>query len=159
MRAAIAMTLCLLAVSAGAQPANRAAEHEARAWLKPCKEKIKDFQKLCLQNQSNFIEQYVYAKAGELPAMGSTSASFRKTSQDDLDYNRVGMPLNLVQSCAWQAVRMASTRGQTSVYGQRDAMDAICAALSINEVAAANERANRLLLELRTNPARMPNDD
>jgi hypothetical protein len=156
----VAALVCLLAAApAAAQNANRVAEQEARTWLKPCKERTKDLQGLCLQNQGSFIEQYIYAKAGDPSAMGSTSASFRKTSLNDPDYYRIGMPQSLVQSCAWQAVRMASTRGQTAVSGQRDAMDSICAPLSMNEAAAAIERANRLLFELRTNPARMPADD
>jgi hypothetical protein len=148
----IAATLCFLAPPACAADPNAAAEREAHVWLAPCKENDKQRQQLCLSNQRNFIEQYVWAKAGSLSSMGSTVASFLPT--DASNPLHLGMPQSLMQSCAWQAVRMQSTRGQ--VASERALMLEICRKLTPNEIAAADDRAEQLLRELRTTPARLP---
>ena len=159
MRVAIgALALILAAGPVSAQDANARAEKEARSWLKPCKESDKSIQQMCLLHQQNFIHQYVFAKSGDTSAMGSTSFSFSTPIIGPLvKMSWIGMPLNLVQACAWQVARMESTRGDAR--SERLVASIRCDVLSPNERRAALERAVFLLAELREAPAKEPNDE
>ncbi len=88
----------------------RRAEGEARSYLPACTEKDDDRQQLCLIEERNFVEQYVYAKAGDVLAMGSTASSFDEHAESEEfkkepAYNGgAGRPFNAVQTCAWRMV-------------------------------------------------------
>ena len=151
----------LLAVAAeAAQPAppaaNQRAEKEARSFLRPCPSGPD--QKLCLTNQQNFIEQYVYAKSGDRGGQSSTSASFDtdhvKAPDDNYDY--LGLPQNQIQSCAWRIVMAQSADTQT---GDTAIVSRKCGLLDHAGQTLALRRADELLHELRTSPAKTPSDD
>jgi hypothetical protein len=139
-----------------AQPANQRAEKEARSWLIPC-ELTGTRQDTCLQAQKNFIEQYVYAKAGDAGAQHSTASSFGSSAFNDPEgLNRLGMPRNAVQACAWWQVAAQNPRALPS---ERRVADEVCAALPPDDARAGRRRAEQLLQELQTAPARMPPPD
>ena len=152
------LSLLLSSSLAQAQLANRRAEAEARSFLSPCKE-VSEEQPLCRLHQRNFIEQYVYAKAGDLGAMGSTSSSFtRHPLTEDPHLFDLGSPAeNLVQACAWQMARAEATRGGNGI--ERGTAAERCRTLNQTERLAAGERAAQLLRELRAAPASTPSGD
>ena len=150
------LALALLPTIALAAAPNAAAEREARSFLPPCKPGPD--RQLCLIHQRNFIEQYVYAKAGDFPAQRSTAESFDtlhlKTDAVLSDY--VGMPRNQLQSCAWWLV---DAQQDTSLANPDALIRHACGGLGGVMQSLAMHRADLLLHELRTHPARMPSDD
>lgn len=162
VRTAIACSLrsifltVLPTISLAADP-NQAAEREARQFLTKCPPG--EAQETCLIHQRNFIEQYVYAKAGDHAGQTSTAASFDMHHPPD-DTTCLGLPQNQIQSCAWRIVIVQF--GAPSPYptdiDARMIQDG-CGKLSPVEMAISERRADELLRELRTHPAATPSDD
>jgi hypothetical protein len=164
MRSFLAAALCTaLAFPAFADAAsppdpNQLAEREARQFLRPCEPRYKgEYVQLCLVDQRNFIEQYVYAKAGDYMAQGSTAYSFDTHRLPD-DLSWTGMPQNQVQSCAWRIVIVQYGHPDVQPF-DAELMGPACSPLSRVEQVVAGRRADELLRSLRASPARMPADD
>jgi len=157
MRPLIA-ALALLPTLAFAADPNALAEKEARQFLRPCQPG--ETQQLCLIHQRNFIEQYVYAKSGEKGGQSSTADSFdthHLMTEPSLSIG-LGMPQNQIQSCAWRVVIVQY--GHSDIWAADTGMvRSACGTLDQTGQAIALRRADELLRELRTNPARMPSLD
>ena len=155
MRLFIAALLIVMALPAAADDPNARAEREARAWLRPCRESDRQRQQLCLINQREFILAYVYAKAGDTSAMINIASrlSPRRDAGENPD-QWLGMPKNLVESCAWEAARIQSMSGDTSAY--KNILGRHCVSLTPNQLTLADERVEQLLEELRHAQARVP---
>src|SRR6185437_5337209 len=96
-----ALLAALIATPALAQPANKRAEKEARGYLTTCHFADAHKQGMCQQNQANFVETYVYAKAGDLPSIRDTAVSFARRSPRADPFLSLGIPVDQVQACAW----------------------------------------------------------
>jgi hypothetical protein len=155
MRALVALLILLPTLAAAADP-NALAEKEARSFLRPCP--AGPNQQLCLLHQRNFIEQYVYAKSGDDIAQRSTAESFdtNHLQTEEVLSGYIGMPQNQLQACAWWLVVAQS--GKYTV-DPGPIVRATCAKLSPTMQPLAMHRADELLHELRTTPAREPSDD
>ena len=169
--AAAAIAFLLITAPAAAQTPNQKAEAEARSFLIKCAFPD-DRQFSCLIHQRNFIEMYVYAKAGDLSGIGSTADSFQPSKADAPGYMTemdIGMPVSPLQSCAWWIVRASaplrdSQRKEGPMLqqlfrnGRIQLANDICAHLSDDDRVAARRRAEVLIKELHTTPAQMPPD-
>lgn len=154
----IALVYPAFAGKPSASDPNQIAEREARQFLRPCAEKYQgEAIQLCRIDQRNFIEQYVYAKAGDYLAQGSTALSFDTQHQPD-DLSWVGMPQSQIQSCAWRIVIIQYGHPEVQHF-HADVMRSACALLDPAEQFIAIRRADELLRSLRVNPARIPPDD
>jgi hypothetical protein len=149
--------------------AGRRAEAEARRYLGRCQfTEIK--QSLCLQQQRNFVEMYVRAKSGDPSAMGSTASSFeppRPGATEDERLGRLGLPISIVQTCAWRIVRITARfdeyiAKQTPHFQQLETesraryANSTCERLTEDDQAAARRRAEVLIQELQTAPVKTP---
>jgi len=151
-----ALFMVLIATPALAQPANKRAEKEARGYLTPCHFAAAHKQVMCLQNQANFVETYVYAKAGDVSSMSSTAASFSPPSpREEPDFS-LGLPVDQVQACAWRIVTADASRATPNASLTQDMVRYACQALSGRRQDAAAARADHLEQELRTSPASLP---
>jgi hypothetical protein len=166
---AIAVALLAATTCAAAGPkrpggAIQQAEAEARAYLPACTEKDDGRQQLCLITERNFVEQYVYAKAGDVVAMGSTAASFDENAESeefkkDPAYNGgAGRPFNAVQTCAW---RMVIVDQPVPPHGRIDVelADIACRQLSDAGRAKAMFRAREVEREIGQHITPMPPED
>jgi hypothetical protein len=166
---AIALALLAAATCAAAGPKRAAAaiqraEAEARSYLPACTEKDDDRQQLCLITERNFVEQYVYAKAGDVLAMGSTASSFDEHGESD-DFEKeaaynggAGRPFNAVQTCAW---RMVIADQPVPPHGEIDAelAETACGPLSDAGHEEAVARARQVEREIGVHTTPMPPDD
>jgi len=142
-----ALLLATIAV-AHAQPANQRAEAEARGFLLPCHQPDQKRQDDCRTHQQYFVELFIAARSGEISSMELLAGQFNHTGS-------IGLPRDQVQACAWQlaAADLAPTAQQ---YGAR--MDArnVCGALSPLRYAHAEDRADRIVQQIQTEPTQLP---
>ena len=142
----------LVGVPAFAQPANRQADAEARSFLPPCQESDPQREALCQTNQRSFVEQYIFAKAGDLLAMGITAAAFGPHNGERSETEWLGVPQAPVQACAWRMVRFERSHDKLD----EDASRRACGTLSDGDRTKAAHRAEQLVHELNTSPAKLP---
>ncbi len=106
--AAIGLLLSLLvssqAIAQQLAPATAAVEREARAMLKPCKERDPERQDLCFGNQQDFIRNYVWARAGSpggaVSLVSDLAGPNPRLSESPDDY--LGIPTSRAEACAWR---------------------------------------------------------
>ncbi len=149
-----AITLILTASFAHAKTPNQRADAEAKSFLTACNFSIQTRQGLCEINQSNFVEEYVYAKSGDISAMGSTAASFSPPPRD----LSLGVPTLPIQACAWRLLIALRNPNHEDPL-PRDMVAVACSHLPIADQTAARRRAEVLERELVTAPAVTPPDD
>jgi hypothetical protein len=149
--------LFLLPSIAFAADPNVMAEKEARSYLRPCPPGPD--QQNCLMSQKIFIEEYVWAKSGERSGQSGVADAFNPDSRKNTDNAKMylGMPQNEIQSCAW---RLVIVQYQSDVWeADKSMVRLICGRLDQPSQVLAMRRADQLLRELHTNPAREPAAD
>jgi len=156
MRTIIAALAFLPMVAFAADP-NALAEKEARQFLRPCP--AGEDQKICLINQRSFIEHYVNAKAGVHRGQSNTADCFdtNHLMTKEILNSYLGLPQNQIQSCAWRVVIIQYGHSDRLV-GDTGMVHHACDMLDKTQQAIALRRADELLRELRTNPAREPDE-
>jgi hypothetical protein len=157
MRGLIIALVVLPTVAFAANP-QQLAENEARGFLRPCKPG--GDQQICLINQRNFIEQYVYAKAGDHDGQTSTADSFdtNHLMTKEVLVNYLGMPQNQIESCAWRIVVLQGGHSAPRVEDVAMVHHA-CGTLDKAQRQSAGGRADDILRSMRTMPVPMPSDD
>lgn len=163
----------LLPADAAAQTPNQKAEAEARSFLTPCAQPTPELQHSCLRTHQRFIREYVRAKAGDQSNIHGVGSYFTPlpggASQSDIN-DKIGEPVSLFQACAWrifysfqpllphQQQQPPLTR-QGMIENKRRYHEFTCAKLPPAEQLAARRRAEELMQELLSAPARMPPSD
>ncbi|HEX3982401.1 MAG TPA: hypothetical protein VHX12_01785 [Acidisoma sp.] len=155
----LAIALLLLCTAAHAQDANKRAEAEAIHFLSPCHQPTEDRQGLCEINQTNFVDEYILAKSGDVGGMGSTALSFTPPWNEENRQEDIGYPQDQLQACAWRLVIAQLQRGTLNAPVADDLVRTACTPLSPVRAAAAEQRADHLAQELQTSPAAAPGDD
>lgn len=154
--ATVLLLACILPVmspvSAQAQAANKRAEAEARSFLLACHQPDRHQQETCKQNQRDFVEMFVDARAGDLSSMRLTASNFAAPI-DNPDY--AGLPHAQVQACAWR-VAIARLSPHSLIFAAAEGVRSACAGLAGVGFANAQARADRILQEIQTEPAQIP---
>lgn len=163
-----------LCLPAAAQPnSNQRAEAEARAMLPKCRHPDQPTQQLCLGNQRNFIREYVFAKAGSDINIRGVASYLTPLSHNASDFERslhFGIPPNVQEACAWRFWHaMMPSEGEAltaslpvlaaRIRDKRRSWQPTCLQLHFDAREASLARAERLMNEYLSAPARMPPSD
>jgi hypothetical protein len=153
MKAALFLAFILLqAAPAVAESPNQAALREARAFFIPCAKLPKDEQPKCKENQADFVDGYLHAKAGRDDYMSQITTFFGTHPPGPTDPPYWGIKHDKRQACAWMIVRHESVADPGLRHSIEFYFRAECGDASPNELQAITERADQLLYELRTAP-------
>jgi len=144
------------AAGGGAPPSYERAEQEAARYLIPCRIHDHSEQRLCKENQYNFVMEYVIALSGDVSAMGSTAYSFAVFNRDSSYF---GMPANQVLSCAWYRLIVLSEPPARVAVGDGAMVGEACGHLTPSELATADADAGRLVQRIGTEPVHLPTPD
>jgi hypothetical protein len=163
----------LLPAHAAAQTPNQKAEAEARSFLTPCAQSEAHLQQWCLRNQQSFVREYVRAKAGDQSNIRGVGSYFRPLAPDADEAavrEKMGEPVSLFQTCVWYTLysilpltpeqqRERPALRESLVMNKAAYPVRTCARLTPDEQTAARRRAEQLMQELHSAPAKMPPDD
>lgn len=141
-----ALLALLIPATAFAQTPNQKAKAEAIRFLPSCPATDVNVRKFCLRDQTDFIEQYMRAKSGDVAAMDAVAESFRPEAHEF----HLGLPMSYAESCAWRRVVLRVAYNKNNFDHFREECDHIPKAHEI----ASIKRATVLMKELETAPTK-----
>ena len=160
MKPALFLAFALAAASpAYAQPANKAAEAEARGFLVPCNQVAASDREFCTQNHANFLDDYVHAMAGEPDSIEEMTHFFGTWPTTDPRPWRPGIRSDRQEGCAWMLVQAAFTPSPQARDNLAVQIYQACIDFTAQARLAIWLRATDLVGQIRTHPTTPPPDD
>ncbi|MGC8477855.1 MAG: hypothetical protein ACP5NP_16005 [Acetobacteraceae bacterium] len=145
------------AAAARNSPAILAAERKAASFLIGCHQPTASRQRLCQQNQAEFIAEYVRAYSGELLYISDLAGSYSLAGHGNL--LDVGFPVDQSRSCSWRLVYQALDRSRSGTPLDLSMSNEACGALDPIGFHEAIRRAARILQRLQSAPLHLPAAD
>lgn len=160
MKPALFLAFALAATSpAYAQAANTAAEAEARRFLIPCDKVSAGDRGFCTQSQTDFLEDYVHAMAGEPDFIEEMTHFFGTWPTTDPRPWRPGIRSDRQEGCAWMLVQAAFTPSPKARDKLAVQIYQACIDFTAQARLAIWLRATDLVAQIRAHPTTPPPDD